>query len=604
MSNGPSLGEAVLHLVGDDSKLITTTTGAKTRVEGILGRVGTGMAALGVGVAATGAAVSAVGGTVVGMATNAASKADEILVMAAKYSMTTDEIQRMGYAAELVDVPLETMLGSFSRLTMSIGAAKDGTGEQADMFAALGVSVVDEAGNLRLANEVWLDTIDALGQMENPTERDTIALKLFGRSAMELNPLIVAGGDALRKYGDEAEASGAVVAQSSVESAGKLDDAMQRTKGTLSGIVFSLGAQLAPGIEGFVSSAGGYMQQFGKIINDQSMGTGDKIQAASQIVSTIATDISNSLPQMTTNGLNILMAIIQGLVSAIPSLMPAIVQIIVSIVTFLIQALPMLMDGAMQIILALATGLSAALPTLIPSVVQMIITIVTALIQNLPMLLQAALQLVIGLAQGLIAAVPILIQQAPTLIQALITGIISMLPMISQAAINIITSLVTGLISAIPQLIAAIPQIISAIVRGIVGGVTAISSAGSQLMGGFWQGISGWFGKIEQKVVEFVSRMIAKIKGVLKEHSPSGVGIDIGENFGRSLPMGLENAMPQALATSAQFGTSLAAELSAGISGAGNSTKNVSFTVNNPVGETTDESMSRGLSKLQFLGVV
>ena len=82
----------------------------------------------------------------------------------------------------------------------------------AKKFADLGVSITDTStGQLRDAEEVFYDIIDALGGMENQTERDAAAMGVLGKSAQELNPLILQGSGALQELAKEAEAAGYVL---------------------------------------------------------------------------------------------------------------------------------------------------------------------------------------------------------------------------------------------------------------------------------------------------------------------------------------------------------------------------------------------------------
>ena len=68
----------------------------------------------------------------------------------------------------------------------------------ADAYKALGISVTDAHGNLRDGETVYWQAIDALGKMQNETERDALAMQIFGKSARELNPLIEQG---LKRHG-------------------------------------------------------------------------------------------------------------------------------------------------------------------------------------------------------------------------------------------------------------------------------------------------------------------------------------------------------------------------------------------------------------------
>ena len=69
-------------------------------------------------------------------------------------------------------------------------------------------SIEDSTGKLRDRQEVFYEAIAALGKIADETERDIVAMNLFGKSAQELNPLIQGGAETLRQLGDEAERAG------------------------------------------------------------------------------------------------------------------------------------------------------------------------------------------------------------------------------------------------------------------------------------------------------------------------------------------------------------------------------------------------------------
>lgn len=260
MPDGASLGEAVLHLLGDSSKLIATTKGAKTEVDGILGKVGNGLNAASKGIIGTGTAIAAIGGAVYGMASKVGATADDLLVGAQKAGVTVEEYQKLKYASELVDVSTETMTASMNKFTSVIGDAAAGDEDLLAKFDAMGVSLYDQEGQLRSVYDIWLDTIDGLGGVENATEQNILAQDLFGRSFGELKPLIQSGSGALKAYGDEAEAAGIVLSESQVAALAKVDDAIQQTKAQISGIFLSMIAENAPQMTQFITGAGNLLK--------------------------------------------------------------------------------------------------------------------------------------------------------------------------------------------------------------------------------------------------------------------------------------------------------------------------------------------------------
>ena len=106
------------------------------------------------------AAAAALGGALLANAYKSAQTADELETLSKQTGFSVEELQKMQYASELVDVSFDTMTGSIKKLT-----AKMASGD--DIFEKLGVSIYDVNGNMRDATDVWYDAIAALSQVEN-----------------------------------------------------------------------------------------------------------------------------------------------------------------------------------------------------------------------------------------------------------------------------------------------------------------------------------------------------------------------------------------------------------------------------------------------------
>ena len=179
----------------------------------------------------------------------AASRADEIMTESMISGLSTDTVQKIQYASELIDVSYSTINGSLTKLTSNMAAAKDGSQKQQEAFQALGVTVTNLDGSLRSAEDVFYDVIDALGNIENATERDAASMDIFGKSAKELNPIIIRGSSALREYMEEAEAAGYVMDNDMLEALGNVDDAYQRLQLSQEAVKNQLAAEFAPAQE-------------------------------------------------------------------------------------------------------------------------------------------------------------------------------------------------------------------------------------------------------------------------------------------------------------------------------------------------------------------
>lgn len=170
--------------------------------------------------------VGAIGGALVKAAKDTAEWADKLQTTADQTNITVEELQRLQYAAEFIDVDVETLTNSMEKMIRSMSQAQDGSGQAADAFKKLGIRVTDSYGHLRDQQEVFYETIDALGKVKNETERDAMAMEVFGKSARELNPLIKQGSQRLKELGDEAEALGQVFSSEEIAKAGDLQNAI------------------------------------------------------------------------------------------------------------------------------------------------------------------------------------------------------------------------------------------------------------------------------------------------------------------------------------------------------------------------------------------
>jgi chromosome segregation ATPase len=177
---------------------------------------------------------------------DSAKWADDLTTLSRKVNINTQELQKMTYAANFVDVDVNTMASSMAKLTKNMGSARDGNKDLQSAFKdQLGIDI-EVNGHLRDKNDIFSEAIDKLGKMTNATERDVLAQKIFGKSAAELNPLIALGGDALKKYGKEAQDMGVVVDRGSVAVLSRLQDEFDKTQAVADATGKHIAASMAP----------------------------------------------------------------------------------------------------------------------------------------------------------------------------------------------------------------------------------------------------------------------------------------------------------------------------------------------------------------------
>ena len=201
-------------------------------------------------VAAVGAAATAA--ACVGMAVEAVNNADELQRQADVTGFSAERLQELAYVGNNLGVELETITGAQAKLTKSMAAAKDGTGAQAEAFKTLGISVTDGNGNLKDSKLVMEEAFTALNGVGNETERDAIAMAIFGKSAMEMNPLIKAGGDQIAKLSDDARKNGAVMSNEAVAGLDSCGETVDNLKNSILCAFGEEFAEMLPKIQEFL----------------------------------------------------------------------------------------------------------------------------------------------------------------------------------------------------------------------------------------------------------------------------------------------------------------------------------------------------------------
>lgn len=209
-------------------------------------------------------AIAGVATGAVALAINTGKAADEINTLAKQTGLTTDAIQKFQYASDIIDVPLETFTGSLAKLTKNMQSAKNGSKNVISAFDELGISFKDNVtGELRNNQDVFYDAIEALGKMENQTQRDALAMQSFGKSAQDLNPLILGGADSLKQMGEEAEKAGLILSQDALDAANAFNDELDilkaTAKGTFSQLGVEIGTMLMPYLKKLLETIKGFM---------------------------------------------------------------------------------------------------------------------------------------------------------------------------------------------------------------------------------------------------------------------------------------------------------------------------------------------------------
>lgn len=292
------LGDALTDVAGKFG--VQLPEGAQKAVQSLNGiNAGAALAVTGLGLVV--AAVVKTEKALISMTKESAAYVDNILTMSQTTGQSAEQLQEFSYATELIDVSMDTLQGSLTKLTNNMQNAINGTGDAKSAFEQLGISLTNADGSMRSANDVFYDTIDALGEVQNATERDALSMDIFGRSAQDLNPLIIQGSDTLKDYAKEAHDVGYVLDNEALEALGAVDDGFQRLQKTQESVKNQMAAEFAPYLTKALEDIRELIQKVGKALVESGAvdAFGSILESSVALLEPLGSLISAVLPALT-----------------------------------------------------------------------------------------------------------------------------------------------------------------------------------------------------------------------------------------------------------------------------------------------------------------
>ena len=579
--------EEAADAVDEEGREAKEATGENNRLRDALTKAGeaaggamvTGLKAAGAALAAVTAAAGAAIVKAFEFSQSAGKYADDIATLSVQTGISTQRLQEWSYASNFIDTSVDTITGSMTKLLANINSAADGSDTAKQKFDDLGVSIYDFDGKLRPTEDVFWDLIDALGQIENPTERDAAAMELFGKSAKELNPLIEAGSRAWRELGQEAEKMGVVFSDENLAIMGAFDDSMQKFNATGEALKNSIGLVMIPAFQPLVDAASESMGKVAKALQDgvnpaeipglieELLGTVEQavgqvagvieagLPIVSQAVSTIISTLATELPEMLNLLLPAAVELLQGLVNAITEntepLTLLATNLLTSVATFLIENAPQLADAAGSILTGLVDGITAALPELVPAAISMIGKLAESLGTNLVTLIEKAPEIVAAIVQGIGQAITdgSLLEAGKNIITGLGNAFVSLWESIWKIGGDLVAGIVEGVGNGITEAVDKVKGFFQLILDGIkkLFGIaspsTEMEAVGGFLLEGLGNGLKAGLTAVLNVVSEVFTAIWNAIKSIFGFGNTQSEESKEAEDTGKDIMTGLEEGI-------------------------------------------------------------
>ena len=309
--------------------------------------------------------------------------------------------------------------------------------------------------------------------------------------------------------------------------------------------------------------------------------------------------INTVLPGLLDAAANLVGSVIDALPALISGLLPTLLSALSSVTEKLLESavqavlaiaqtlsdpasLNAMIESALDLVLALVHGLLDAIPQLIAAVPQLVGAITATIITELPNIMAAAVEIMVALIHGLMEALPELMAYVPNIIISITNGLLNNLGTLISGGVQLLLAIAKGMIQAIPDMVAMIPRIIASIVDTFRS--YNWSSIGKNIVAGMKQGVANAWKNFREWFKNLFGDLTNIAKKILGIASPSKVFKKIGQFTTEGLAIGIEQGGKDAFSAIKDVSQGVidnyGASVSAGFGVSVGASKGVSLTLN------------------------
>ncbi len=236
-ASGIRAGAAYVELHVRDNRL---TAGLKQATQK-LQAFGAGITSVGTKFLTLGAAL---GAPLLLAAKTFADMGSDLLDMSQRTGVAVEALSGLRYAAEQSGAGAEELEKGLRTMNRTVIEAARGSASARQAFGRLGIAVEDLSG---LSPDRQFELIaDRLFTVQNPANRATIAMEIFGKTGAQLLPLLSTGAEGIQELLREADRLGLTMSTDDAQAAEAFGDSLSALWKSLKQVVFAVGGALAP----------------------------------------------------------------------------------------------------------------------------------------------------------------------------------------------------------------------------------------------------------------------------------------------------------------------------------------------------------------------
>ena len=368
------------------------------------------------------------------------------------------------------------------------------TKDSAAIIKQLGLSVYDSEGNMRSMIDIVADLQTATEGMDQAS-KDAIVSGIFNKTDLAaVNALL---GTSQERFDELTVAIGNADGAAKAMAETQLDNLngdITLFKSALEGAQIVISDALTPSLREFVQFGTESITNLTSAFKEE--GLAGAMNALSDVIDQGISMIFDTMPTVLDAGMQLLEAVVNGILNNLPKLIDAAFQIVDKLGSGIQNNLPQVLQKGFEIIRSLAQGLLNNMPTIVQAITNVVMSMLNFFREHAREFVTMGLQLITQLAMGLLQALPEVLNAIVQIVGELISGAIEMAPQLLEVGVQYILKFIEGMIAQISGVASAAKEIVNAVID-VIGGIGGEAwQWGSDMMLNFINGIRSWFGQL------------------------------------------------------------------------------------------------------------
>ncbi|MGI8839768.1 MAG: hypothetical protein ACR2F8_03120 [Caulobacteraceae bacterium] len=227
---------------------------------------------------------------------------------AQKAGTTVEVIQRLGFAAKQLGVDPDDLSRGIFMMQRQMVDAMTGKKEPRRAFGALHISMPEVKALSRDPEKAILRVAEAFTKIRNPAVRAKLAMDLFSRAGIRMLPMLLAGGDELKRLEAQIIEAHGVLTQKDAESAERYIQAKNRMGIAVRGLEMQVGSRLIPTLTNVIDKvtawiehmSPGALQKFTDAVNNLVQKLPDLMPKLERVL-TLASNFADKILDLASN---------------------------------------------------------------------------------------------------------------------------------------------------------------------------------------------------------------------------------------------------------------------------------------------------------------